>query len=449
MGLFSKLLMLIRLRRRGTPPPPGPPITSTFTSIQVAPGFSGPISLTKVAGRLHGVAVSTIWAGTITGTDADIQIMPGDGADYENINVSVDGGAFVLVVRGSGVCVLFAGLSDAPHFVVWRYGPAWSADPFVASIGNILNVTGVSPALEVSSDWMQAGDDFAAAALTTTDANYIPLKGVRVTGPTHGASTAGLGFRGEFAYLTLISAGTHVMVSVDGAAPSIVAIPANQSHCGIKWTCPSGTHDYYVWSAGSSMVFPYQLTFAVGTVEAKSALVSQKRLHHFGHSIVEGPSATSTAHTDMGRTAARNGYVFGQFGRSSNNINDLFLRIPTLLADLVVGVLDVAILDIGRNDGTDTMTAGQRSDYEAIIQACLTKGYSLVLCLGVMSDAGYTPVDLNASIQDMVSDLTDPAVVFVDRSMYTGIDKPDGTHPSDAGYVTIDEFNQTHLDPLL
>jgi hypothetical protein len=216
--------------------------------------------------------------------------------------------------------------------------------------------------------------------------------------------------------------------------------------------CDGLSHNYYVMDSGCSLTSSPH-TFSVGAVEALSDLASEKRLHYFGHSIVAAGAANGVS--DIVLTAFRKGYFPGNFGVSGDTLALVEGRIATLLALLTVTSSDVAVLDIGRNNGDTALTVGEQTSLTNILNALVGKGYGKVLVLGQLQLTGiaWTPDTngLNGSISSLVSARAD-ICVFVNRSTYdAGISTSgnDKTHPDVAGYAVMDANNVTYIDPLI
>jgi len=426
------------------------PVTVNFTSAQVAAGLAGPINTTSNAARIYMRAGRTTWFGRIKGTEALLACSNDFANDTEVIAVSVDGGAYTNLNRSAGLVTLFSGLADAWHTVAWRIGSSFGDFAFILSSGDVLTVTGVDPQIDVPTNMRQVGltGDFTAAELIAQAANYVPTNGLAQGSTTNGVNTGSLGFTGSPTKLFFVTKASYVALSVDGGAPSYYAVGTDG---GVIVDCDGQSHDYLCWDSGSASL-PDPNVFTVGSDAALSDLAVEKRLHHFGHSIVAGDAApTSPAHTDMGRTSSRNGYHFNNLGVSGDTIANARARIDANLALLTVSSSDVMIIDLGRNDGATALDATAQTNLNYIIDACETKGYGTILVLGGLIDAGYNPYTGGqaGSVSSLVTAQANPNVVYVDRSAYTGISTADGVHPNDAGYVTIDGFNVTYIDPLI
>jgi lysophospholipase L1-like esterase len=431
------------------------PVTTNFTSAQVIAGFAGPINTTTTPARCVIRASITTWFGRIRGTEAILTV-----ASHANtanvISVSVDGGAFTTKSTISNLATLFTGLSDTYHTVAFRSADAFGNNVYVSNTGSdILAVTGVSPAIDVPSSMVQAGKsgDLTAITLAANTASFVPENG--------GSSFIGsVAFSGSPTKLYIACKAVYVAVSVDGAAPSYYT---TNSRGGVIVSCDGAAHTYYVWSGvGVSGGFTPWM-FSVGGDATLSQLGSQKRIHHFAHSIGFGVSATSMAHTDMSRTAARKGYVFNNVSVAGNTIAQLQARIDANLALLTVTSSDVAIIDIGRNEATSAaLDATQQTNLNYVIDACQAKGYGKILVLGGIIDNGWNPYTGGqaGSMSTLVTAQADANCIYIDRSNYKTIGASgtiatlDGTladnvHPSDAGYVTMNTLNITYLDPSI
>lgn len=426
------------------------PVTTNFSSATIATALAGPVDTTTNTARRTLRAATTTWLGRIRGTEALLTV-----ASHANtanvILVSVDGSAFTALTTASNIATLFTGLTDDWHTVAFRPGTAFGNTVYLAATGDILAVTGASPAIDVPTNMVQVGvsGDFTASGLSalSSPVNHVPASYYTDFSINTGRSLGSISGRGAPTKLWIATKATYVAVSVDGAAPSYYA---GGTQGGVLVTCDGATHDYHVWDSGFASGTLGTL-LSLGSDAAWSDLSVERRLHHFGHSIAAGQAGTSRAHTDMARTAARNGYLFNNLAWDGRTIATLESTLTTVLAPLTVTSADVAVVDIGRNDGTGALSGGNQTSLTNVINALLTKGYGTVLVLGQMVQTSYDPDagGLNGSISSLVSGLGNPAVIFVSRSAYTGVATSDGTHPTDAGYVTMDGFNVTSIDPLI
>lgn len=453
--MFGLGLCGLGLRAGGEVAPPPEPVTTAFPYAQAVQGFYGPLDTVTNAARLYIVGASTVWFGRIKGSAATLSCLnPLDKpTGLAPFTISVDGGAYVEGRPVAGVTTLFTGLSDDWHTVSIRADLGFGATIYLPQTGTLMTVTGVSPALDVLANKVHTG---AAGVLSggptgaaVANVNFTPrILGVG-SDPTVGQGVNALAVRTAATKLHIVTESTYVAVSIDGAAPTYYNKPLNQ---GVIVPCDGVQHDYYIWCNGVSGTTNYD-AFSIGA-DAAMVSIGAKRLHHFGHSIVHGIAATSTAHTDMARTAARKGYLFGNLGVSGNTIQTLLARMTATLARLTVTSSDVAVLDIGRNDIAAGFDASDDTDFQALLAALVAKGYGKILVLGQMTEpvSGFAPEGAGRLNEDMaaaVAATSNSAILYLSRASYAGIDRPGGTHPSDAGYVTMDGLNVALIDLVL
>lgn len=434
------------------------PVTAQFTGSQMRSGLVGPVSETLEPGVLRLRALRSVWVGSITGASAVLQasgVTPATGA----IEVSVDGGAFAAAPNNGNAYTLFAGLADEPHQVRWRFFAGAGSAGKIALASNVLAVTGVAPALAAAQHIAQAGDGvtLTASALVAQTAGFLPALAPRHTGATYGGNPASIAIRGDFTRLTLVGMARFMFVSRDGAAPTVIDTvnTANTSRVAELLVAP-GEATYYCWDGGLNASDLPSL-FAVVADAPIAVPSSVGRLHHFGHSIIFGVGASSRGHTDIMRISGpRVGRVTGQFGVSGNTIANLETRMPAVLAAMDVDSDDIALLDIGQNDGPgEALSTDEATRYGNLISMLLAKGYGGVRCLAVYNGAGNNPAPINSSIQSLVSARNDSRVSYVARNGYVAatsggtIDAPDGLHPSDAGYLQMAALNQSAVEPSL
>lgn len=419
------------------------PTTVSYTSEQVAAGLFGSVSTTKNAARVYGRASLTCWVGVITGTEAKLTASSEWGANAGLIEVSIDGGAFSAAPVAAGVYTLFTGLPHAPHMVVWRFSSAYSDVAYIGSSGNVLAVTGQPPSIAVPTALAQPASvgalSFFSAATVANSANFAPaLVAERVT-TSYGSNVPSVRLRGAFTRLFVGKSCRYVYVSKNGGAPTRHGpiIETNAPSNGLVIALDGSLATYNVW--GSSIATVGGGTFGVGGDAALVDIGAKRRLDQYGDSITESAPAngpTSEGECEVFRVASAMGFVGGASGTSGDTAATLEARMNAVLAAREVTPNDVAIIAVGRNDGTAAWDSAKQTSYTNIINKLLTKGYGKVLCRGVMNDTANFSAP-NASIQAVVASLAKPNVIFIDTSTWTGYATSDGVHPNDAGYATL------------
>lgn len=420
------------------------PTTVNFTSAQVSPGFSGSISTTKNAARIYAHGDLTLWSGFITGTEAKLT-NPSDFGDNDgSMQVAVNGSAFTNAVRTGSVYTLFTGLSHAKRFVEVRWVIQMGDAPYIASSGNVLEVTGQPPTLETLGNQVTNGTDaatgFYSGALTPNIANYTPSLQAPA-GTTYGSNVGSVKLKGAFSKLVVTVGGPRkVGVSKNGGAPSFYSI-ADESGGPVRAIvvpCDGSTSTYNVWDSGNA--YNTGGHFAVAGDSTLLDVGATKRWHIFGDSIVAGagPGATGVDSETMA-VAATLGGVGSTIGIAGQTIVGCKTMLDNTLPLLTVASTDVAILSIGGNSASGGIDATKKADYLACINKIKAKGYGKILCRGILPtpDGSDTRAIYNVELQSVVTALADPNVIWIDTSTWTGYETQDNTHPTVAGYVTL------------
>jgi lysophospholipase L1-like esterase len=426
------------------------PITTDFSYAQFEGGQAGIIDTSRSATRTYWGASRTVWVGTITGTEALLTVDRSSGSvDGSTITVSVDGGNFANAPLSGGRCVLFSGLSDAPHKIAIKVGDGYGTSVRVQNSGTVLSVTGVTPAIDTPTQQLKM---FDGNALYDTHSKKSALSGGYLTySPLNIASgepkySAGQRFKTDATKLWVASAHRYVYVSVDGAAPTRYdrgVTPTLNFHI---IDLDGAQHTYNVWVKDDPVTANVGM-LSVGVNGTVYDVGAKLRLNQFGDSITQGVGATSTGEVDTHGVAAHFGMLGTTYGVSGENTAGLKARLPSLLTNLAPSSTDVAVLAIGRNDDLTTVGPTFEADYQDVVNMLIAV-YGKVLCRGVLPEATTWPVG-NGKIQALVAAMANPNVVFIDTSTWTGIDKSDGTHPSDAGYDTLETYCKTAYAPYL
>lgn len=413
--------------------------TVNFTSAQFAGGFAGPVSTTKNAARIYGIAIKTVWAGFITGTDAVLTATRDGGALDAMVEVSINGGSFSSAARSGTAYTLFTGLSDVERFVVLRYGAAFGNTPYIASSGNVLAVTGAAPALAPFQNWAQIRDGnslTASSAMTVGNtAQYDPTYIVERSSSTNGSNVASLKIKGAFNRMAIAGTTTDVYVSKNGGAPTKYSMPvAGGSVCALLISGLGGDlATYHIWNAANTSTSTNQ--FAASGDAALQDCGGKRKLDQYGDSITQGAIAGTGAtrgDVETMRVAAAMGFVGSTSGVSGHTTPQCATLMDTVLPNRAITSNDVAVLAIGRNDSPMV-----QADYQSCINKLLTAGYGKVLCRGVLPEGANTFPTTNGTIQAAIAAVGNSNVIFINTATWSGIQTSDTTHPTPTGYVTI------------
>lgn len=425
------------------------PSTITKTYSDISSGLVGTIDLVRTAGRAYLLADQVtplvLW---IKGTDASAWMYHtgGNGTGAGLLTVSVDDGATVTPAGVSNKFPLFSGLSDTLHKVVICVGAAYGSNAYYLTSGTLIEATGVSPYVSNAAYQLQRGTSGSGALWSSmtmaAPANCIPTTAICQYSVTTVSNVPSVKFRSSSAYIDVTTQGFWFAVSIDGAAPTYYATGYTETarKTATRRIVTSGTHDYYVWTNNKSLSNATQWTLAIG-LDAAPTSVTGKRLHQYGDSITNGVSATSTAHTDVMRVAANFGHTGSSYGIAGQTTAQLVTNVVGQAAAAGGNVAqDIAILAIGRNDGSFSGT-----DFDSIVATLLTY-YAKVLVRGVL-ETGTSFTAFNASMSAWVTGKSDARIVYIDPEAWTGIATSDGTHLTDAGYVTLAAYCVTAYTP--
>jgi lysophospholipase L1-like esterase len=407
--------------------------TSTYTFAQVGSGWAGLRDETRTAGRMYLAALQTIWAGMITGTEA-VLLATGGAQATGSFQVSIDGGAWTdCVYTPTSQYTLFTGLPHAARFVAVRASSAQGTFAYAPTTGNMLRVTGQPPSVTPYANWSQPGDGLmpSSQAMIASSAGYTPTMspdGNDVVKQNIGS----IALRGTFTELVVLALSRYAFVSVDGAMPTRYDLTDNLGRPK-RITGLSGLHTYYVWSGPVNGVTSNQVSSRImaAGLGAKETF-SIGRHMQLGDSITRGETASSRGDTDTFLTAAARGKIGQNFGVGGDTATMVDTRLTTILAELpALTAADEAVIAVGRNG------SGGLTPVTSMINKLLTAGCTKIIVRGVLAESGLDPATSNAELQTIVASFADARVKFCDVSTWTGVEKSDGVHPTDAGYITM------------
>jgi hypothetical protein len=421
------------------------PTTVNFTSAQVSPGWTGSVSTTKNAARLYFLGAQSAWVGIIYGNTAKLTITSEWGSNAGLIEVSIDGGAFADAPNTGSIYTLFSGLPHAAHFVVARIDSAYADASYMATSGNVIEVTGQPPNIAPYSNWFQPRDGsslsgYSVATAANSTANYVPAY-IPVKNGTYGSGVCSVKIKGSFTSLAVLTDSDYVWVSKNGESPNKYATSIGSTFPrGCQISGLSGLATYYIWNDGG------EFTYSTMSVSGDGPLVDcgiKSRLDQFGDSITDYALDGGRGDVETMRVAAAIGYVGSTNGTGGYTIANLDTQLTTLLTKRQVSASDVAILAIGRNNVTGSAFDGPTiTAYQSCITKLLAAGYGKVLCRGILPSASgnFVWAPENGSIHSIVTGLANPNVIFVNTSSWYPFNSSDTVHPSMAGFVTLAGF---------
>lgn len=419
--------------------------TITRTYAQVSSSLFGPIDTARTANRTYirpgGDTALVLY---IKGTDASVMMYNGNGfgTGPGMVTVCVDDGAKTTPSGVSNKFPLFTGLSDTLHKVVIATGAGFGTNSYFITNANVIEATGVNPYVLTSSTVIERGASTNAvwsSPTLSTGGTFVPA--TNITGTAAATATSAVPsvrLRSATTYLDVSTQASHFAVSIDGGAPTYytTGYGGSRTASSKRIVCDGVLRDYNIWSTNGSGS-GISVLLSVG-VDSAPVSITAKKLHKFGDSITSGTAGTgitSAAHTSCMRTAAALGMVGSTFGISGQTSAQLATRIAAQVAltNSDVGN-DIAVLAMGRNDA-NVFTS---SDWDTTVAALLV-GYAKVLVRGVLN-TGTSFAAFNASMSAWVTGKADARIVYIDTDSWSGINSPDGTHPSDAGHVTLANY---------
>jgi hypothetical protein len=420
------------------------PTTLNFASSQFVSGFTGSISTTKNVARIYARGAVTLWSGFISGTEAKMTAPSDFGDNAGSLQVAIDGGAFTNAPNTASVYTLFSGLAHAKRFVEVRWVIQMADAPYIPASGNVLEVTGQPPTLQTLSNKVENGANsatgFYSGALIPNNATYTPALQA-TSGTVYGSNVGSIKIKGAFSKLVVTVSGIRkIGVSKNGGAPVFYSI-ADENDSPVRAIvvpCDGSTSTYNVWDSGN-----IRNSGGHFSVAGDSTLLDvgvRRRLHQFGDSITagSGPGASGVDVETMSVAAAL-GFTGTTIGVAGQTIAGCKTMLDTTLPLLTVESTDVAILAIGGNSAAGGIDAAKKADYLACINKLLAKGYSKVICRGILPtpDGSDTRSIYNVELQSVVTALGNPNVVWMDTATWIGYNTLDNTHPTSVGYVTI------------
>ena len=234
-------------------------------------------------------------------------------------------------------------------------------------------------------------------------------------------------------------------------------------------------HTYNVWTG---TVQNTNQLFCIGMDGDLVDVGPKRRLDQFGDSITAGLSSSNgPGECEVHDVAAHYGYCGCSHGYSGESTVNLNVRLGMLLQRFGhINSNDVAILAEGRNGAqaggsidsggalgtiSATFPDGELTAYKNCVSQLLNRGYGKVLVRGVLPEVFPIPSpqaprnwhwrNRNQSIKDMVAEINDPRVVYIDVIPFEGNWRAtEGmTHPNDIGYKDLTELCKIAYAPYL
>lgn len=460
-------------------------VTKTFTATDIAAGFFGFFDTVTTAGVklfFHNASVGasqeSTWAGWVRGHTLSIR-WRAPGSSPNAMLITVDG-APVLTPNfpsptSDSTQTIFKGKTDIPHYLEIRCntgGYSGTSGPFTS--GTVFTVTGSNPSISYGTwgtAWMLTDASFpgiiSSAAIARSGApagvNVTPANN-EITNTNDGGTPAnymrgeGLKIKAQCSEIWLFTGASYCVYSIDGAASVKVylddgVLSTHQNATSRSWKRivvgldNSTTHDYYIFPSlavgqSSQMSTLYVMLDSAGTF---SAVATTKRVAEFGDSITENLSAATGqaigTHYIYG-TAANLGALGVTRGKGGITVSTLDTDMSSILTAMGF-VPDIAVMAIGRNDGA-TASAAFKASFTSCLNKILANGTNKIICRGVSLGglvAGSPPArdqDISDAVAAIQASLVGAqAVSYVPTTAWTQPATFDGTHPTEAGYVTM------------
>lgn len=401
----------------------------------------------------------------IKGSSASMFAFGGDSTPFR---VLVDSDTFsnrTIPTLTGGKIPLFSGLADAWHDVMIWQDNSGSGQGFPAPTGNLIEAFGSNAqVLPMGQAWYLGDLSFPGvfAGLTETHSFYPTSQTRKVIGISSqtgwGMSAGSIHMRAKFEKLWVFAdkLATHVMVSVNGALATACAlsaiddgtqattlwrkvdIAAQSSYADIILS-GGGREDATAPAAGHIM----QGVMVTGTgADVDAPTGTRRHVVLIGASQVEGVSTGARGYRNDCHLVQNRLAIYGtNCGLAGGTITGLTAAVPTIATKVVNK--DIAMLSVGINSADD---ANFQTDYQNLIQACLTAGWAKVVCRGLVTVT--SNASKNAKISAAVASFSSAAVVYADVSTWTAttdgagdtIAMPDGAHPNAAGFAKMADY---------
>lgn len=452
--------------------------TANFSYSQLAGGFSGYFDTVTNAAR-HSFFTSAghpygDWTGWISGSRAILQC--GGGATNP-MEASIDNGPWLVCQRVLGlgsssaqVCTLFDGMADTLHLVRIRCASAFNNNAWLPTSGTVITVTGANPALNpfcsTGVRWSLTDPSFPGKHTfclisKPAGANVAPTYGT--TGYSSVIYGGQVKIRAQCSEIWVRTGDRYGQFAIDGGIATwlrfennnLGAINAIVDGAAMWRRVATGLdatamHDYYIATGcrqslqlvGTTDIAIFGPSAAFGTLPATKIEIQ------YGDSLTEAHNyaGTDQANSDLAiyQSAPRlNGAIAAGTGVAGINVATLDTNLAAYRALRNI-VEDIAVIAIGRNDGS-TASAAFKTSYDNIIGALLTAGVGKIICRGC--NIGGTFSNRDADIQAVVTARANANIVFVATTGWTPIDGVtvggDATHPTTFGYTQMAGYEYT------
>lgn len=432
----------------------GNPYTQDYTDTELSSAFFGYFDTTTTAGRRMWQTADASFFVRVRGSACTLACSSGDSSPW---SISVDGGAETIPVFSSTSITLFTGLSDDWHLVYVRPDNSVVGSTYTPTTGTLLSVTGAAPQAQVVGTKYHIKDPAFAGVATfaetaTYGGNYLPTYPRPTANAGWGVSNGSVAFKAKFTDIYVFTTAPEVWYSVDGGAwtkqtlGASVTTPAGKARNWRKISDITGSLSTYKEliicdSPVLTTDLPLMGILLTGTgAELATPSVARTVVHAFGASQTYGFAATMGS-VDVQRVQVGiSGFATGQHGNSGGTIAQANAAFAAWVTKIPVSLRQHVQLSIGINSADD---GSFQADYQTLINNFLSAGFTKLVCRGLVQIT--SNVSKNAKILAAVTATANPAVVYADVSTWavstTGtantIHMPDGTHPNDAGYVTM------------
>lgn len=409
----------------------------TFTAEEAAAGFSGVFDLTTSIGNRCFQANYSSWVGYLKGSAAAMVCS----SDSTNpFQVSVDGGALTSPVVTAGKISLFTALPDVEHLVEIISSIGYDANSArTPLLGTLFEIVSASPSLriigaaKITTDPAFPGQTLFASTEAFIGALVpnIPKQLYEVSG--HSANVQAV-FKAQCSEVWAYTGDTYLYLSIDDAFPVRYTFPAS-AYC--RWRKIPGLdstaeHKYIIHGGGGFGGLNGLRAIMTNAGFRPYSLPARKRVVQLGDSITAGVNGAPNGDLDLYKWITGKDALGLGVGLGGETIDGLTASLDGIFAG-IAGTIDTIILAIGRNNSA-AAEAVFKASYYACLAAIRARTTAKIICRGLTPAAFVTQ---NSWVANVVANIPDENLIYLDPDTWTDIEMSDGVHPNAAGYLTM------------
>lgn len=422
----------------------------TYSYAQISSGFAGYFDVDNTDVGKRYFTANALWAAVIVGTAASLKVEAFAANPYR---VCVDGVSAVPTIT-TGEIELFSGLSDVPHVVSIIAEPAYVTYSawWITTESEILTVTGAAPAQTSVETEYGSWDGFTGIS---TGSEVAPL-GLPITPSDEDQIQPATASRGQFVIksqvdeIWIFTDNNGAWISIDGGAAiftDFVDYTSQRKLVKIDTAFDNTQeHTYRVWGGDPSTFDIQGILPLYNDAKASLSPVSQLSLFQYGDSITFGEDGATAGEVDCWEVGDTLGLSINKLGVAGQTISGLTAVIPSYFIETIIP--NYVLSAPGRNDVGNSAVVIQ-ADYEACIQAFIDAGATNILCRGILPEGAQLWPTQNGAIGAAVDSFSNPNIIFIDTSTWSGIATIDGVHPTAPGYSTIAGYEIPVLQSII